>query len=45
MALETETVLDRRHLRRRLTLWRVLALIAGLFAIALFARSGEDGMG
>ena len=45
MALETETVLDRRHLRRRLTLWRILALIAGLFAIALFARSGEDGMG
>ena len=45
MALETETVLDRRHLRRRLTLWRVLALIAGLVAIALFACSGEDGMG
>jgi len=45
MALETETVLDRRHLRRRLTLWRVLALLAGLLAIALIARSGEDGIG
>lgn len=45
MALETENVLDRRHLRRRLTLWRVLAVFAGLFAIALIAHTAEDGMG
>ena len=30
MAFETETVLDRRRLRRRLSLWRALAVIAAL---------------
>ena len=33
MTLETETVLDRRRLRRRLSLWRTLAVIAGLLAV------------
>jgi protease-4 len=34
MTLETETVLDRRRLRRRLVLWRVLAVVAAVAAIA-----------
>ena len=32
MTFETETVLDRRRLRRRLSLWRGLAVLAGLLA-------------
>jgi len=43
MALETETVLERRLLRRRLALWRILAVIAALIACALLALSGTDG--
>jgi len=45
MALETETVLDRRRLRRRLSLWRGLAILAGLFAVGLLAFSSADGVG
>jgi protease IV len=33
MSLETETVLDRRNLRRRLGLWRGLAIAAGVIAL------------
>src|SRR5262245_31646732 len=44
MALETETVLDRRRLRRRLSLWRGLAIVAGLFAVGLLAFSSADGV-
>jgi protease-4 len=35
MSLETEAVLDRRRLRRRLSFWRVLAVIGGLVAVGL----------
>jgi protease IV len=45
MALETETVLDRRRLRRRLSVWRGLAIVAGLFALGLLAFSTADGVG
>src|ERR1700736_2527878 len=45
MALETETVLERRHLRRRLALWRMLALIAGVLAFGLLTLSAGDGVG
>src|SRR5262245_64918708 len=45
MALETETVLDRRRLRRRLSVWRGLAIVAGLFALGLVAFSSADGVG
>jgi protease IV len=45
MALETETVLDRRRLRRRLSVWRGLAILAGLFALGLVAFSSADGVG
>jgi protease IV len=34
MTLETETVLDRRNLRRRVGLWRGLAIGAGVLAVA-----------
>lgn len=41
MTVEIDTVLDRRRLRRRLTLWRVLAVTA--LVVALFALSaGSD---
>jgi protease IV len=46
MSFETETVLDRRRLRHKLTLWRGLAILAGVAALsALFAtsRSGISG--
>lgn len=45
MTLETETVLDRRRLRRRLSLWRTLAVIAGLLAIGLLLFSSADRAG
>jgi protease IV len=45
MTLETETVLDRRRLRRHLSLWRALAVLAGIVAIGVMAsmRDGEAG--
>jgi len=45
MALETETVLDRRRLRRRLSVWRGLAIVAALLAVGLVAFSSADGVG
>lgn len=43
--LEAETVVDRRRLRRRLTLWRVLAVVFGLLFGAALAFGNQDGMG
>jgi protease IV len=45
MTLETETVLDRRRLRRRLSWWRALAVLAGLAAFGLLVFSAADDMG
>jgi protease-4 len=45
MTLETEAVLDRRRLRRRLSLWRTLAVIVGLLAIGLLLFSSADRAG
>jgi protease-4 len=45
MAFETETVLDRRRLRRRLSLWRGLAVIAALLALGLAVVASSDGVG
>ena len=45
MSFETETVLDRRLLRRRLSWWRGLAVIAGLLAIGLLAFSSANRAG
>jgi protease-4 len=40
MALETEALIDRRRLRRRLTLWRVLAFLGVIAAIATIGYVG-----
>jgi protease IV len=45
MAFETETVLDRRRLRRRLSAWRALAVIAGLLAFGLAVFASAEGVG
>jgi protease IV len=45
MTFETETVLDRRRLRRRLSLWRGLAVLAGLLALGLIVFSSAEGVG
>ena len=45
MAFETETVLDRRRLRRRVSLWRALALIAAVVAFGVLAFATADGLG
>jgi protease-4 len=46
MSLETEAVLDRRRLRWRLSLWRVLAVLAATLALGLllFASAGRVGL-
>jgi protease IV len=45
MSFETETVLDRRLLRRRLSWWRGVAVIAGLLALGLLAFASADRAG
>jgi protease-4 len=45
MTFETETVLDRRRLRRRLSLWRGAAVLAGLFAFGLIAFASAEKVG
>ena len=45
MTFETEAVLDRRRLRRRLSLWRALAVVAGLLAVGLVLFSSADAGG
>lgn len=45
MTFETETVLDRRWLRRRLSLWRALAVIAGILAVGVIAFSSAERTG
>jgi len=45
MTFETETVLDRRRMRRRLSWWRGLAIIAGLLALGLLMFSSADRAG
>jgi protease IV len=45
MTFETETVLDRRRLRRRLSWWRGLAVVAGLLAMGLLLFSSADQAG
>ncbi len=41
MTLETEAVLDRRRMRRRLSFWRALAVIAGALALGALAYGGS----
>ncbi|KAB2848275.1 MAG: signal peptide peptidase SppA [Hyphomicrobiaceae bacterium] len=46
MTLQSDAIVDRRRLRRRLTLWRVLAVVAGVIAVtALAIRAGGDVLG
>jgi protease-4 len=45
MTFETEAVLDRRRLRRRLTWWRALALAAGALALGLALLSSAKSFG
>ncbi len=46
MTFETEAVLDRRRLRRRLSFWRVLAVTAGVLALGflLFSSAQRAGL-
>jgi protease IV len=39
--IEAETVIERRRLRRRLTLWRLLAVVLSVFFIALLATGNQ----
>ena len=41
--IEAETVVDRRRLRRRLTLWRVLAVAFALLFLAALAFGSQEG--
>lgn len=46
MTLETETVLDRRRLKRSVSWWRAAAVAAVLVAVGAFALAGEgDSLG
>lgn len=48
MSLETDHIVDRRRLRRRLTFWRTAAILiagAGIAAAALMARPGDATLG
>ena len=45
MTFETETVLDRRNLRRRLSRWRGLAVLAGVLAFGVLAFSSAERTG
>ena len=44
MSLETETILDRRRVRRQLSFWRVLAVVALTLAAGAFFMSGDGGV-
>ncbi len=44
MTLDSDILIDRRRLKRNLTIWRVLAILAVVAAIA-FAASRDDGSG
>src|SRR5258706_15246491 len=44
MTLDSDILIDRRRLKRRLTVWRVLAIVAIVAALA-FAASRDDQTG
>jgi protease-4 len=44
MSLETETILERRRLKRNLSFWRVLAVVALALAIGALFMAGETGI-
>ena len=45
MTFETETVLDRRRLRRRVSWWRALAIVAALAAIGVVSVKTAEQAG
>lgn len=45
MSLETEIILDRRQLRRRLSLWRGVAITALVFALGGYLLSSDETSG
>jgi protease-4 len=45
MSLETDAVVDRRRLRRRLSFWRVLAVLIGLLAVGAVGYSTAERVG
>lgn len=45
MTFETETVLDRRRLRRRVSWWRALAIVAAVLAIGLISVKTAEQTG
>jgi protease-4 len=45
MSLDADTIVDRRRLRRKLTLWRVLAVLAIIAAVGIVAASGSGFFG
>ena len=44
MSLDTETILDRRRVRRQLSFWRVLAVISLTLAAGALLVSSESGL-
>ena len=45
MALDAESVIDRRRLKRRVTAWRLAALVFGLLALGLYLLGARDVAG
>ena len=40
MSLETEAILDRRRMRRQLSVWRIIAVVAGVLALGALVAKG-----
>ena len=45
MVLDAESVIDRRRLKRRVTAWRLAALVLGLLALGLYLLGERDVAG
>jgi protease-4 len=45
MALDAESVIDRRRLKRRVTVWRIAAVALGLLALGLFLLGDRNAAG
>src|SRR4030042_555155 len=45
MALDPESVIDRRRLKRRLTAWRIAAVLLGLLFLGVLLLSNQDAAG
>ena len=45
MALDAESVIDRRRLKRRLTAWRIAAVVLGLLFLGALLLSDQNAGG